>query len=384
MKTLTRSLFVLTLLFHVVSVGSARGGYWQTNVIATVGNTGSWPQVSDGRVAWREGIGSQAEIYVYEDGIINKLTDNETADELIGIAGDYIAWQQFVSAGSTEQTQQMNLVVNGNVIAAGVPYISDAYLGRNGLAWCNIYHDIGPSVIYFYDGLSVRTLSFGGTRSNHNPDISGSRVVWSGFDDDGNHAYMYDGQGISKLPNGVGIGQTPRIDGDYVTGILEDDTGHSSGVTRYNIASGQLETFPADTRFTSTPYISAKQMAWVADVDGRFEIIALDTQQMPVQLTVGEFRTGPFVTDSFVAWSGAQGGVFAFSGDSTVRILNSDMSSVLTDADENNLVWLRSNGASSEIVLATFITPEPSGITIAGIGFVVCFMRGRRRINKAT
>jgi hypothetical protein len=191
---------------------------------------------------------------------------------------------------------------------------------------------------------------------------------------------MYDGTQTVQLPDGVGIGQSPRTDGANVTGELFDDTSHNIGVTRYNITTGQLSTYPSEIRYSSTPYISGAQMAWAVYLDDTFQLFALNSQGIPVQLTDAGFKYGPYVSDSFVAWTRAapEGGIFTFDGKSISRFPNADAFTIVTDADKNSLVLLQPDGLTSDIILATYIAPEPSSIAMAGIALVGCFFLARK------
>ena len=219
---------------------------------------------------------------------------------------------------------------------------------------------------------------------NNNPNASGSRVVWSGFDQAGNNrTYMYDGSQVVQLPDGVNPGQSPHICGDYVSGILVNDSDYNIGVTRYNITSGQLSTFPSEIRYSSTPYMSGEQMTWVSDIGGTTQVFALDSHGVPVQLTNSGYKYGPQISESFVAWSGpdSDSGIFIFDGNSISKVPNAPPFSVVTDADKNSLVWLQPDGPNYDIVLGTYVVPEPSSIAIAGVAFVNCLML--RRKNRA-
>lgn len=360
---------------------NAHAGRWEIKTIAHTSAEFGWPRISDGRVAWIDGDEVDSDIFVYENGSITQVTHNQGFERLIDIAGNRIAWFEYDPKQG--HNGPMALVLDGKVIVDRVQSAVDARLEPEGLAWS----DRSGTAIQFYDGSATRTLAADGTTSNHNPDISGSRIVWSAFEtdhnrpNDGNRAYIYDGLSVAQLPNGVGIGQTPRINGNYIAGVLVNESNQITGVTRYNIATGELESFPSERRATTTPYISGEQMAWIADVDGVSQIFALDSHGVPVQLSGGKGdKTGPTVADSFVAWTDNDflGAVFVFDGNSTIKIADTGGPIEFMDADADALVWRRPVGDKYEIVVARFVVPEPSGLTIAAIAVVLCIAHASR------
>jgi hypothetical protein len=365
------------LLLHFLSGSDARGGYWQTTVIGHADPSSVWPRVSDGRVAWTEGIGTEAEVFVYENGVITQLTNNNLWERLIDVTEGHIAWSQYIPSESSDA--RVNLVLDGTTVAEGLKY-DNASLSSAGLAWTT------GSNLQFCDGSQTHTFAYPGTTSNHNPDTSGSRVVWSGFDHEGNNrAYLVNGVEVVELPVNVGFGQFPQIDGDHVTGILVDDSSFAVGVTRFNIASGHLDTFPSEFRYVGTPYISGDQMAWAVLIgDERYQLFALDSQGVPVRLTESSYKSGPYVTDSFVAWTGSdiQSGIYTFDGKTISRVANASPLSVVTDADNNSLVWLEPDGLKSAIVLATYVVPEPSSMATTSVVAVSYLLSMRTHLER--
>ncbi len=381
MKTQRTKAICSSLLLCTLSSPYAHAGYWQTTVVGTVDPSGAWPKVSDGQVAWNDGIWDNAEIIDYKNGVTTRLTNNQVRDNIIGVAGSHIAWTHYVPSENGNTT--VNLVLDGKTIAEGLPY-DNVSLSPSGLAWAD------GSNVFFYDGSETHTITYPGTIINSNPNVSGSRIIWFGLDQNYNYhegAYLYDGAKTVQLPDGVGGGQAPRIDGDNVSGEWIDDTDHVVGVTRYNIATGRLDRFPT-IGGTGTPDIAGNQMAWLTDTDvpGVYQLFALDLQGIPVQLTQSGIRPGVSVTDSFVAWNGAgpDGGVFTFDGKTISRLPFSDASTEVTDGDKNTLVLLQPDGLSAEIILATYVAPEPSSMTMAGIAFLsyLIRIRPRRQFNK--
>jgi hypothetical protein len=360
------------LLLHLLSNQHARGGQWQTIVVDQATND-AWPQVSGGRVAWTGGYGNDSEIFLYENGVTKQLTNDHLRDSLIGITGNHIAWSEYVPSPNGHDT--VNLVLDGKTVAQGLPY-DNVSLSSGGLAWA-----LGTNV-NFYDGSTTHTFVYPGASLNNNPNASGSRVVWSGFDSGGNNrAYMYDGSQVVQLPDGVNPGQSPHISGDYVTGILVNDSDYIMGVTRYNIASAQLDTFPSEIRYSNTPYIAGEQMTWVSEIGGTAQVFALNSHGVPVQLTDSGYKWGPQISESFVAWSGpdSDSGIFTFDGNSISRVLAAAPFSQVTDADKNTLVWLQPDGPTYDIVLGTYTVPEPGSVALAGVAVVSFSQIGRRR-----
>ena len=106
------------LLLYLWLSPDARGGQWQTTVVDQSLND-AWPQVSEGRVAWTGGYGNDSEIFVYENGVTKQLTNDHLRDSLIGIAGNHVAWSEYVPSQNGPDT--VNLILDGKTVGARSP-----------------------------------------------------------------------------------------------------------------------------------------------------------------------------------------------------------------------------------------------------------------------
>jgi hypothetical protein len=374
-------LYALIPLIAASQLGNppANGARWEMNVVARREAWIDYPQMSDGRIVWSEQVGGNHEVFLFDSGTITQLTENDVDDVRPDLAGENIAWLQHLVGEHPSFTDDVyRIQVNGKTVADGLEGVYDLHVAREGVAWSQSPDRYAPSTIFFYDGAETKSLSLNGTWANHNPQISGECIVWSGFDERGNHAYLYNGSEITQLPDRAGIGQTPQMYGNYVTGLLVNSDGLINGVTRYDLSTGRLVEFPLENRFYGVPIITAGFMTWVDYVDGRYGLLTLHGDK-PIRLT-GERESvnRVLVTDALVAWTNetSQGLVFVYDGTGTSSLEN--VAAELVDADGSTLLLLRHDGAATEIVTATLLVPEPTCSAIVGAALIVL---ARRRVR---
>lgn len=140
------------------------------------------PQVSGSNVVWTSyDDNNNGEIFFYDGTTTTQLTNNSLDDEFarISISGSNVVWEDYVSAGSS------NLVK-----------------------------------LYLYDGKTTTQLA---DIPSYESGISGSNVVWSGFD--GNEdleIFLYDGKMTTQLTNNSFSDYMPAISGKSVVWLGGD------------------------------------------------------------------------------------------------------------------------------------------------------------------
>lgn len=140
-----------------------------------------FPEVSGSNVVWSSTDGNDSEIFLYDGTTTTQLTNNSLDDEFarISISGSNVVWEDYVSAGSS------NLVK-----------------------------------LYLYDGKTTTQLA---DIPSYESGISGSNVVWSGFD--GNEdleIFLYDGKTTTQLTNNSFSDYMPAISGKSVVWLGGD------------------------------------------------------------------------------------------------------------------------------------------------------------------
>jgi len=346
---------------------------WQIAKIAGEDLMGSFPRISDGNVVWQRSVGGDLEIFHYDGSTITQLTDNEVPDYEPDISGDHVAWY----SGDRSRT---DIVYDGTIVMGGVKNQTDMFLEPGGLIWSAIYpYDrFGISHVYLHDGSTTKKLSVESTRHNHNPDMSGSNVVWSGFNENGASAYFYDGTSTIELPENVGLGQIPKISSNNIVGIgidpdeAEDQVFLFDGVTNHQLGH-------TDGRDTHQK-IDGQNVAWLSEVNGVYEVFTYENGQAK-QLSFNSVKAyAPYVSESFVVWSADKGSgyqLYAYDGIKTTFLLDGETRGAVNDASGNSFVWSGKSGAERGVFVATYVIPEPSTFLLAALGFMLAVSANR-------
>ena len=332
------------------------------------------PAVSGTNVAWHQDDGNDKEIFLYDGSAITQLTDNNVDDFTPDVSGSHVAWHREVQGN-------VDMVYDGKILMSGAAESSIDMIFESGvLAWSAKDPVSLVNHLYLYDGVTTKRLSLDGTSYNYNPDMSGDKVVWSGFNDDGATAYLYDGVTTVELPENVGRGQMPKISGDNIVGIgmgpdgVNDQAFLYDGVT--NTPLGHTDGWDMHVR------IAGENIAWLSEVDGVHEVFVYEEGQAK-QLSFNSVGAkAPAVSESFIAWSADKGNgyeVFVYDGINTIQLTNNNYKDSVFDISGNTIVWEQYDGTDYEIFMATYDVPEPSTLMLVlTITSWVTFIRIRR------
>ncbi len=159
------------------------------------------PAISGGNVAWQGWVGSETEIYSWDSSAITRITNNTTYDWSPAISGDNVVW-----SGDAD----------------------------------------GDYDIYLWDGATTTQITVNDTYEDGWADISGSNVVWSGWDGSDPttvEIFFWDGATTTQITNNSTTDSQPAISGSNVVwvcdteiclwdgGIVTQITDNSSGVS---------------------------------------------------------------------------------------------------------------------------------------------------------
>ena len=352
----------------------AVGQHWQIKQIAERDQGGYFPQVAGNRAVWQRFDGNDLEIYLYDGSIVTQLTNNTIDETEPDVFGDHIAWY----SGEYDDT---DIVYDGKIVMEGVKNTTDMRLGDGGLVWSAFKAPYVDEHVFLFDGMTTRKLSVDGTRHNHNPDMSGKNVVWSGFNDAGASAYFFDGTSTVELPENVGRGQVPRISGNNIVGIGTDPEGLNDQVFLYDgMLNLQLGNTEGGDNFQ---IIAGQNVAWLSFVNGEREVFVYE-QGHAKQLSFNSVHAyPPVVSESFVVWSADDGDgfdIFVYDGVTTKQLTDDIIADHAPDISGNAIVWTRSgHNVGPEVYMATFVVPEPSASALVLATTLLFLLVGGRR-----
>lgn len=372
---LSNGCMIVALSVSTIIPAAACAG-WVTRKIAENDTGFGMPSISEGRVAWSERVQDDFEIFIWEQGEVRQLTDNFVDDISPRVDGSRVVWLRPDTRVQNDYNDWYRIVVNGAVNEAPPsPYLLHDWTVNDGfVAWSSssdstLSRDTAISV---YDGSgAIYELAVPDTSSNHNPRISEGRVVWSGFDETGNRAFLWDGDSVVRLPEGVGIGQVPDIGGPYVTGRFFRENGEY-GVTRYDLRTGELLEVKWESGYVGNPAVSEQFLAWTAEMpDGTHQVFAWEGGAAK-QLSKAIRAYHPWVTKEFVVWADQRDNgslvVSAYDGTSVTQTPATSFPAI----DGRQIAWADEQNGKVVLFLATYV-PEPTTVglsLLATLGFV--------------
>jgi beta propeller repeat protein len=354
-------LYLIVLDMALLST-AALGQHWQVTQITDGSQRVQYPSVSGSSVVWQQHDGHDWEIHLYDGSTIKQLTDNDVNDTIPDVADGHVAWYR----GEYDDT---DIVYDGTTIVAGVKNQTDMKLEPGGLIWSAATAPDFVHHVYLFDGTVTKRLSVDGTMHNHNPDMSGDKVVWSSFKKSENSAYLYDGANTVELPENVGLGQVPRISGNNIVGVgIDADGGHDQVFLYDGVTNKPLGN---TSGHDILPRIAGENVAWSSCVNSVCEIFTYQDGQAK-QLSFNSVRTyAPLVSEFFVffnVYNGSDFEIFIYDGVNTVQFTDNDVNDTLYDNSGNTFVWTRSDRKGSQIFMATYVVPEPASLILLMCG----------------
>jgi hypothetical protein len=361
------------LVFYVTwIIPAALGQQWEFKAITDGSKRDAFPRISGSSVAWQRHDGHDWEIFYFDGAGISQLTDNDVDDQEADVSNGHVAWIR-------GKFDNADIVYDGTAIMSGVGNQTDMKLEPGGMIWSAVAYPFSVAHVYLFDGTATKRLSVDGTYANHNPDMSGNRVVWSSFNGGKNSAYLFDGTTAFELPENVGLGQVPKISGNHIVGVGSAADGINDQVFLYDGVSNM----PLGNTSTHDllPSIAGDNVAWSSCGGNVCEIFTFHEGQAK-QLSFNSVRTyAPVVSESFVVFNvydGSDWEIFAFDGMKTTRLTDNDLDDVVYDISGDTFVGLRGGRNQSQIFTMTYVVPEPSSFLVIGLLLKVGVLSRRR------
>ncbi len=206
--------------------------------------------------------------------------------------------------------------------------------------------------IYFYDGTSTTQLT-NNSIEDQNPRISGSNVVWSGYDGNDWEIYFYDGNSTTQLTNNSVEDYNPEISGSNVVWSGYDATGDLEiffydGNSTTQLTNNYINDFSAK--------ISGSNVAWLSGARTDREIYFYDGNNTTQLTNNRTYDYAPQISGSNVVWTGddeAEDGIdteiYFYDGNSTTQLTNNNTADGAPQISGSNLVYSSWDGTDSEI-----------------------------------
>jgi hypothetical protein len=240
----------------------------------------------------------------------------------------------------------------------------------------------GAFRIYHWDGSTISEIPTSGTEAGF-PAISGSNVVYGGFDGSTGQIYLWDGTTTTQITNDGDYDHRPAISGSNVVWLSCDGDAH------WSCSNGDWEIYYWDGSFPIVPVrvtdndtddefvdVSGSMVVWDArdgSIDDDYEIYRWDgatTTQITDNSTDERY---PRISGSNVVWTRCEFDSLGYcSGDLPIYLWDGSTTSLVTDDDSSgvfpaisgsNVVW---TGCGKDPCLSYEIALR-SGMTIRQI-----------------
>jgi serralysin len=398
------------LLAHSISAETGLAQSWHTRQLSDNGQYDMLSRLKDGRVAWtRYDANHDREIFYYDGQETVQLTDNDKYNLDPMVSGGTVVWTQAEGDSDTGPAGKDLMYYNGNGIINLSTFISLPYteeqapvIDNGRVVWeSGAWGSPGSFEIYSYDGTTFSQIT-NNSFADFNPQISGSNIVWYGWDGSSYEIYRLQGDAIVPVTDNARTDQYPKISGQSIA--WEQYDGHTwqlmfnDGVTTTQLKtdSNDLWTYKLDgstvawtqehngydrdlfvfdgnqvRQLTNDAFkmdyagfnVSGGRVAWSnPDGDSTDEIFLWDGATT-LQLTENNGYTNgsPLISEDLVAWLGYDGAIhsiFVYDGLSVYRL--TDPATDVTDfqLDGRTIAWVASDGHDAEIFLSTLV-PEP-------------------------
>ena len=322
------------------------------------------PKISGSNVAWVQYDGHDAEIFFYDGTSIIQLTDNDGNDWGVDISGSNVTWhgydgpvaEIFLYDGDTVTQLTNNSTNDAESRVCGSRVV---WMGHDGYDW----------EIFLYDG-GITQLTYN-DEEDYCPVVSDSIVAWewratpvvSDYE-----IFMYDGNSITQLTDHTNSGGMPEISGSRIVwhgydGGLDAEIFFYDGATTTQLTNNTASDFLAQ--------ISGKNITWQSQEGTSDKEIFFYDGLMSNQLTNNTWDDEePKISGSHVVWMGDKD-IFSYDGSTTVRVTDTPDWELFPDVSGRTVVWTVDDGHDCEIFLARMVckmhwpqTPKASGFDL--------------------
>ncbi len=397
----SKALFVAVLAgISAITSVDARQAEAATPTITRLTNNSSndiSPKISGSNVIWSGNDGKYDQLFFYDGKTTTQLSNNGIyTDELnvhAEISGSHVVWsgyddnvgeifndtEIFLYDGKTTRQLTNNSFYEFN------PQISGSKVVWSG-------SDGNDSEIFLYNGKTITQLT-NNSLGDYEPQVSGSKVAWSSYDGNDSEIFLYDGKTITQLTNNNFDDIQPQLSGSRVVWkggeYLPCDCAFNfsynvflyNGKTTTQLTNSSLREF----YLHRPPQISGSNVVWFGSTSGDDDDneIFFYNGRTTTQLTNNSFFDGePQISGSKVVWTGIDSNnsawdIFLYDGRATTQLTNNSFFNVSADISGLNVVWAGYPSATSdpndgrEIFLATNCYHRPVAVTISALGLMV-------------
>ncbi len=225
----------------------------------------------------------------------------------------------------------------------------------------NAYHDSEPEIsgsnivwrgfdgndyeIFLYDGLSIRQLTDnsyddggGAYGYDNNPRVSGSNVVWEGFDGNDCEIFLYDGAAVRQLTDNSYYDGLPQISGDKIVWVGQE---YAQPQEIYYYDGSQIHRLTNNDYHDYRPRISGSNIAWVGN--GIMYYDGATTRR----IGDGNF---PQISGNHIVWEWG-GKIFLYDGVAARQISDSACPGIFPHISGDRVVWYGWDGNDHEVYL---------------------------------
>ncbi|MCG8405080.1 MAG: PEP-CTERM sorting domain-containing protein [Phycisphaerales bacterium] len=178
---------------------------------------GQDPQVDGSTAAWQNLDGADSDIFHrnLSTGVTTRITNNGYNDDLVVVSGSRLAWRGNVSIPDRRifgydgvSVREIATLNNNNPAIA---------ISGSTVAWTD-------EDVFLYDFITDTTTQITNTPGLDagSVQISGSNIVWHGFDGNDREIFLYDGQTITQITDNAVNDVRPQIDGSVIVWNVGD------------------------------------------------------------------------------------------------------------------------------------------------------------------
>lgn len=280
------------------------------------------PKVSDDLVVWEGHDGNDWEIFVYDGVFTLNLTNNQTDDKMAEVDGNKVVWvgngdwwsdEIFLYDGESGVTTRItnNNSLNHDPMIDGGKIVWESYATGN---WEIFLYDIASGV--------TENISNSPSYLDRNPKISDGNVTWL------KHAfewsleselYLYDGESIKLLSEGLLWSTDHQISGEYVVwqgydSAYGEDIFLYDGESKVNL-TGNFPRYLAD----AYPQIDGNHVIWSTYLGLNTEIYSTQIGSNLPEPTDGNDKIAGGIRDNFLSGGKGDDELFGGEGDDTLE-----------------------------------------------------------------
>ncbi|MFC2038223.1 hypothetical protein ACFLUG_00420 [Chloroflexota bacterium] len=332
---------VIVVAFLLVSFCIPHSAFAQGNYsVIQVSDSYSWvhqdPQVSGGQVVWcgPDENGNDSEIFLWKDGVITQVTNNDYADYDAKIDNGRVVWTGYVGGGDSEiflwkdgvTTQITNnsyydyspQIDNGLIVWRGN---NEIYLWDNGIV-TNISHTSGndhsPQIdngqvvwinsnsgntradVYYWDGSSVMPITTG--RNCEGPQINAGQIVWTDYDGNDREIFFWDGTTSKQITNDDYHDFYPKINNGQI--VWHGNSYYAYGTEIFFWENGITHQLTNNLAYDRDPQIDDGQVVWWGSVGSDSEIFLWEGGNVQVVSKPDTRDDHSQIDEGYIVWRG--------------------------------------------------------------------------------